>query len=163
MTTLNSFIINHSSMKAPAVRIDKTLKTPNNDIITIYDLRFVKPNKEIMPEAGVHTIEHLFANYMRNYINDNNIKIIDISPMGCRTGFYMSLIGYLKEKKIISAWKKSMENILLIQKQKKIPELNIYQCGSYKMHSLKEAKQIAYDILKKGIQINKNIDLIINL
>ena len=27
---------------------------------------------------------------MRDHLNEDGVEIIDISPMGCRTGFYMS-------------------------------------------------------------------------
>ena len=49
-----------------------------------------------------------------------------------------------------------MEDILGVQSEKDIPELNIYQCGTYKMHSLKQAKKIAKKILKKGIGVMDN-------
>jgi S-ribosylhomocysteine lyase len=45
----------------------------------------------MMGEKGIHTLEHLFAGFMRNHLNSDNVEIIDISPMVCRTGFYMSL------------------------------------------------------------------------
>ncbi|CRK85684.1 S-ribosylhomocysteine lyase [Candidatus Providencia siddallii] len=159
MMILNSFTIDHTRITAPSIRVAKTIQTHNNDIISVFDLRFTTPNKEIMPESGMHTIEHFFVNYMYNHINTDTIKIIDISPMGCRTGFYMSLIGKLDKKNIIYTWISAMQNILTIQDQNKIPGLNIYQCGNYKMHSLKEAKQIAYKIINSKIKIIKNYEL----
>ncbi len=72
----------------------KTIKTPHGDAITVFDLRFCVPNKEVMPERGIHALEHLFAGFMRNHLNGNGVEIIDIWQMGgYRTGFYMSLIG----------------------------------------------------------------------
>ncbi len=50
----------------------------------VFDLRFCVPNKEVMPEKGIHTLEHLFAGFMRNHLNGNGVEIIDISPMGWR-------------------------------------------------------------------------------
>jgi LuxS protein involved in autoinducer AI2 synthesis len=93
MPLLDSFTVDHTRMEAPAVRVAKTMDTPHGDTITVFDLRFCVPNKEVMPEKGIHTLEHLFAGFMRNHLNGNGVEIIDISPMGCRTGFYMSLIG----------------------------------------------------------------------
>jgi S-ribosylhomocysteine lyase len=46
-----------------------------------------------------------------------------------------------------------------VKRKKDIPELNKYQCGTYKMHSLKEAKAIAGNVLERGIGIMKNEDL----
>ena len=93
MPLLDSFKVDHTRMNAPAVRVAKTMRTPKGDDITVFDLRFCIPNKEILPPKGIHTLEHLFAGFMRDHLNNDNVEIIDISPMGCRTGFYMSLIG----------------------------------------------------------------------
>ncbi|WP_295421194.1 S-ribosylhomocysteine lyase [Sulfurovum sp.] len=156
MPLLDSFTVDHTKMTAPAVRVAKTMKTPCGDDITVFDLRFCVPNKEMLTEKGIHTLEHLFAGFMRDHLNSKKVEIIDISPMGCRTGFYMSLIGTPKPKKVAKAWKKSMQDVLAVKSQKDIPELNIYQCGSYKMHSLKEAKEIAQTVLDRGIGIMDN-------
>jgi len=159
MPLLDSFTVDHTKMIAPAVRVAKTMSTPCGDAITVFDLRFCVPNKEILSEKGVHTLEHLFAGFMREHLNSKKVEIIDISPMGCRTGFYMSLLGTPSEKKVAKAWKASMEDILQVKRKKDIPELNQYQCGTYKMHSLKEAKEIARNVLERGIGIMKNRDL----
>ncbi len=156
MPLLDSFCVDHTKMKAPAIRLAKKMKTPSGDTISVFDLRFTKPNREKMSAKGVHTLEHLFAGFMREHLNGNNVEIIDISPMGCRTGFYMSLLGEPSDKKVVRAWSKSMKDILGVQSEKDIPELNIYQCGTYKMHSLKQAKKIAKKILKKGIGVMNN-------
>jgi len=161
MPLLDSFTVDHTIMPAPAVRKAKTMKTPSGDTITVYDLRFYKPNKAKMDGRGIHTLEHLFAGFMREHLNSKKVEIIDISPMGCRTGFYMSLMGDPDEKKVARAWKKAMEDVLKVKSKKDIPELNVYQCGSYKMHSLKNAKKIASDVLshKIGVMDNEKIKL----
>ena len=151
MPLLDSFTVDHTRMEAPAVRVAKTMNTPHGDAITVFDLRFCVPNKEVMPERGIHTLEHLFAGFMRNHLNGNGVEIIDISPMGCRTGFYMSLIA--------DAWKAAMEDVLKVQDQNQIPELNVYQCGTYQMHSLQEAQDIARSILERDVRINSNEEL----
>ncbi len=159
MPLLDSFLVDHTKMPAPAVRVAKTMTTPCGDTITVFDLRFCHPNKEIMGERGIHTLEHLFAGFMRKHLNGDDVEIIDISPMGCRTGFYMSLIGAPDEQRVRDAWKASMEDVLEVKHQEKIPELNEYQCGSYRMHSLEEAHEIARHVLEKGIGVMKNEDL----
>ena len=161
MPLLDSFTVDHTIMPAPAVRQAKIMKTPSGDKITVFDLRFYKPNVDKMSGRGIHTLEHLFAGFMREHLNSKNVEIIDLSPMGCRTGFYMSVIGVPSEKKVAKAWKKSMEDVLRVKSKNDIPELNIYQCGTYKMHSLKDAKKIAQDILdhKIGVMDNKKLKL----
>lgn len=150
MPLLDSFKVNHTIMPAPAVRLAKTMQTPKGDKISVFDLRFCKPNEDILSERGIHTLEHLFAGFMREYLNSQSVEIIDISPMGCRTGFYMSLIGIPSEQSVKEAWEASMRDIL---KTDSIPEANKFQCGTYAMHSLNEAQAIAARTLDRGIGI----------
>lgn len=163
MPLLDSFTVDHTIMPAPAVRRAKGMKTPCGDDITVFDLRFVKPNQEILSEKGIHTLEHLFAGFMRDHLNSEDVEIIDISPMGCRTGFYMSLLGTPSEEMVADAWEASMKDVLQVQSQNDIPELNIYQCGTYKMHSLKEAQEIASKVLQRDIDIMDNEALKLDL
>lgn len=151
MPLLDSFCVDHVKMPAPAVRVAKKMKTPKGDELTVFDLRFCKPNQAILSEKGIHTLEHLFAGFMRDHLNGNGVEIIDISPMGCRTGFYMSLIGTPEAQRVADAWEKSMHDVLHVKSQNDIPELNIYQCGTCVMHSLEEAHSIAKNILDAGI------------
>ena len=159
MPLLDSFTVDHTKMPAPAVRVAKYMSTPSGDDITVFDLRFCRPNESILSETGIHTLEHLFAGFMRDHLNSKNVEIIDLSPMGCRTGFYMSVIGTPKKKKVVKAWKKSMVDVLNVKRQQDIPELNIYQCGTFKMHSLEDAKNIAQEVLDQGIGTMSNKDL----
>lgn len=159
MPLLDSFTVDHTKMQAPAVRVAKTMQTPKGDTITVFDLRFCLPNQDILSEKGIHTLEHLYAGFMRAHLNGEDVEIIDISPMGCRTGFYMSLIGTPDEQRVADAWLAAMEDVLQVESQEKIPELNEYQCGTYSMHSLQEAKDIAKAVIAAGITVNKNDEL----
>ncbi|OBX06089.1 S-ribosylhomocysteinase [Gallibacterium salpingitidis] len=162
MPLLDSFKVDHIKMKAPAVRVAKTMQTPKGDQITVFDLRFCKPNKDNISPKGIHTLEHLFAGFMRDHLNSDSVEIIDISPMGCRTGFYMSLIGAPTEQQVVTAWTKAMQDVLTVESEKQIPELNEYQCGTYTEHSLADAKAAAQKVLDQGIGINNNQDLLLD-
>lgn len=162
MPLLDSFRVDHTIMPAPAVRVAKTMTSPSGDVITVFDLRFCVPNEKMLGEKGIHTLEHLFAGFIREHLNSNKVEIIDVSPMGCRTGFYMSLLGEPSEQEVARAWRKSMEDVLKVASQEDIPELNIYQCGTYKMHSLEEAKEIAKDILASEIGVMSNKELFLS-
>jgi len=162
MPLLDSFTVDHTKMIAPAVRVAKKMKTPSGDPITVYDLRFCLPNEEILDERAIHTLEHLFAGFMREHLNGKKVEIIDISPMGCRTGFYMSLLGNPESKKVADAWEKSMSDVLEVKSKRDIPELNKYQCGTYRMHSLKKAKKVAKKVLKDKVGIMSNSALQLN-
>lgn len=160
MPLLDSFKVDHTKMKAPAVRVAKTMTSKHNDKVTVFDLRFTLPNVEQnLSSEGIHTLEHLFAGFMRDHLNSNEVEIIDLSPMGCRTGFYMSLFGEPNEESVAQAWEDSMKDILQVKNQNEIPELNEYQCGTYKMHSLDDAHKIANDVLSKKIGVMKNEEL----
>lgn len=163
MPMLDSFMVDHTIMPAPAVRVAKTMQSPSKDTITVFDLRFCKPNKEILSERGIHTLEHLFAGFMREHLNSSSVEIIDISPMGCRTGFYMSLLGSPSEEDVAKAWEASMRDVLNVKSQEDIPELNIYQCGTYTMHSLDEAKEISKNVIDRGIGKMDNEELKLDL
>lgn len=163
MPLLDSFMVDHTKMPAPAVRVAKNMKTPSNDDITVFDLRFCRPNQEILSERGIHTLEHLFAGFMREHLNSDSVEIIDISPMGCRTGFYMSLLGTPSEEEVAKGWKLSMQDVLNVQSQDDIPELNLYQCGTFTMHSLKEAQEIAQNVLDRDIGVMDNEELKLDL
>ena len=126
MPLLDSFMVDHTQMKAPAVRIVKMMTTPHGDTITVFDLRFTIPNKQLLTEKGIHILEHVFAGFMRDHLNSGDIEIIDILPMGCRTGFYMSVIDQPTEQRVADAWKMAMQDVLTVKAQNQIPELNQY-------------------------------------
>jgi len=159
MPLLDSFMVDHTKMIAPAVRIAKKMQSKCGDDITVYDLRFYKPNKDLMSDEGIHTLEHLFAGFLREHLNSDDIEIIDISPMGCKTGFYMSMLGRADEEQVAKAWEESMKDILQVKSQSDIPELNIYQCGTCKMHSLQDAKEIAKYVLDHGVGVMNNDEI----
>ena len=84
--------------KIPSFQIDHTILEKGiyisriDDDITTYDIRMRAPNREpVMTNASMHTIEHLFATYVRNTEFGDNI--IYFGPMGCRTGFYLLTRG----------------------------------------------------------------------
>ncbi len=150
MPLIDSFQVDHTIMPSPSVRLAKSLRTPRGDTIEVYDLRFYAPNRQMMTERGTHTLEHFFAGFMREYINSPAVEVIDISPMGCRTGFYMSLIGTADPARVAAAMTSALEDIAALPDDAEVPAANVYQCGSCRMHSLPEARQTARDVLDHG-------------
>jgi S-ribosylhomocysteine lyase len=73
----------------------------------------------------------------------------------------MSLLGEPTAKKVAKAVKKAMQDVLKVEKKSQIPELNIYQCGTYKMHSLKDAKKTAAYVVKAGVGTMDNKKLLL--
>ena len=139
MEKIASFQINHDVLSQGIYlsRIDC------GDIYT-YDLRFKIPNSEFIDIAAAHTIEHLFATYIRS--SDIAEHVIYFGPMGCLTGFYFITKG-LPHSKAISAILKTMEFIKDFEGE--IPGNTRIECGNYLMHDLEKAKAEAAGFFEK--------------
>ena len=81
---VESFALDHTRVRAPYVRLAGIYPLAQEKIAK-YDLRLAQPNKEALSTGALHSLEHLLAVYFRRHQE----HIIDISPMGCRTGFYL--------------------------------------------------------------------------
>ena len=81
MKKIASFSINHDTL-TPGLYVSRI----DGDVVT-YDLRMRYPNNgEYLSTGSAHSIEHLFATYVRN--SKYSPQIVYVGPMGCRTGFY---------------------------------------------------------------------------
>ncbi len=145
---VESFELDHTKIKAPFVRKCSVYDGEKGDVVTKFDIRFSQPNEEEMLSEGIHTLEHLLATYLREQDEEFASKIIDISPMGCRTGFYMTIWGKWEASEIAKRFTGALELVLTAQD---IPAQNEIQCGNYKLHSLELAKKYASDVLEKGL------------
>ena len=143
MTKVESFSLDHTKVRAPYVRKCNTQKGIKGDIISKFDLRFLQPNEEVMPTSAIHSLEHLLAGFMREKIEN----IIDISPMGFRTGFYMIAWGEVEVDIVIEALEYSLRRVI---EEEEVPAANALQCGNYKDHSLELAKDYANKAIEKG-------------
>ena len=147
MVKVESFELDHTKVKAPYVRKAGIKVGAKGDVVSKFDIRFVQPNKEMLADDGMHTLEHFLAGFMREKLDN----IIDISPMWCKTGFYLITFGDLEPKDIIDALEYSLEKILV---QEEIPAANEIQCGNYRDLSLFGAKEYAKKVLKEGFSLN---------
>ncbi|SJZ64926.1 S-ribosylhomocysteine lyase /quorum-sensing autoinducer 2 (AI-2) synthesis protein LuxS [Pilibacter termitis] len=143
MAQVESFLLDHTKVKAPYVRLAGS-EEHNGTKISKYDLRFLQPNEAELPTAAVHTLEHLLATNLRDELEG----IIDISPMGCRTGFYMILWENYSTEQVRDALKKVLE---LVVTTSSVPAVSAKECGNYKDHSLFSAQEYAKLVLEKGI------------
>ncbi len=139
---VESFTMDHTKVEAPFVRKCGTITTPKGDVINKFDLRFTQPNGHIMPTGAVHALEHLLAGYIREELND----VVDISPMGCRTGFYLILVGEITEEKVTKALINALNKVIGANE---VPAANAVQCGNYRDLSLFGAKEYANGVLEK--------------
>lgn len=144
MAKVESFELDHTIVKAPYVRLAGTEKNEKGSTIQKYDLRFLQPNKEALPTAAVHTLEHLLATYLR----DELTGVIDVSPMGCRTGFYMILWDEHDPAGIAAALTNVLKKVVATET---VPAVSALECGNYKDHSLFSAQEYAKIVLQAGI------------
>lgn len=141
-TNVESFDLDHTKVVAPYVRLAGTKQGAKGDIVTKYDIRFKQPNKEHMEMASLHSLEHLMADRIRNYSDD----VIDFSPMGCQTGFYLALLNYDDFEGVLTILEKTLKEVLLAEV---VPACNEVQCGWAASHSLEGAKGLASEFLAR--------------
>lgn len=147
-TKVESFDLDHTKVKAPFVRKCSVYTGEKGDKVTKFDIRFTQPNVAEMQSDGIHTLEHLLATYLRDGDKNFASSIIDVSPMGCRTGFYMTIWGEWEATKVASEVTKALKLVCLSDS---IPAENEVQCGNYRLHNLELAKEYAAKVLESGL------------
>jgi S-ribosylhomocysteine lyase len=130
---VESFNLDHRTVVAPYVRLADTKALPKGDVIVKYDVRFTQPNAAHLEMPAVHSIEHLFAEHSRNH----SARVIDFSPMGCQTGFYLILQGEPSFDEVVELIEATMTDILGATE---VPAANEVQCGWGANHSLTAAQ-----------------------
>ena len=89
-----------------------------------------------MDNASIHTVEHLFATFVRNSpLSDG---VIYFGPMGCRTGFYIILAGCLEPSDIYTLMCEMCD--FIINYEGIIPGASARDCGNYLDLNLDMAK-----------------------
>ena len=71
---VESFNLDHTKVAAPYIRLAGTTQGASGDVIHKYDIRFCQPNKEHMEMPGLHSLEHLMAENIRNHKLPNICK-----------------------------------------------------------------------------------------
>ena len=137
MANVESFNLDHTRVRAPYVRVAGKYTTGSGDPITKFDLRFSQPNREYLPTAAIHTLEHMLAGLVRDHMSG----VLDLSPMGCRTGFYMSVAGQPEPEAVLDAVTQALHGVLKWEGQ--IPGATELECGNYRDHSLPAAQEWA--------------------
>ena len=144
MARVESFELDHNKVKAPYVRVAGVEHDEKGSTIQKIDLRFLQPNTDAFPTGAVHTLEHLLATYLRDHLEG----IIDVSPMGCRTGFYCIKWNESSAEEIAQALENTLHDVL---ETEVIPAVTAKECGNYRDHSLFSAKEYAKQVLEQGI------------
>ena len=143
MNKIASFTVNHLDLLTGAYVSRKDYQ--GDVVLTTFDLRFTRPNVEApMDTAGIHTIEHLVATFLRNHKVWAD-KTIYFGPMGCRTGFYFLVRDSISPEKAINIVYDAF--CFIADFDGTIPGSERKECGNYVAHDLVAAKKYAKDML----------------
>ena len=137
---VESFNLDHRTVAAPYVRLANTKKLPAGDVIEKYDVRFTQPNTAHLEMATVHSLEHMFAEHSRNHSE----RVIDFSPMGCQTGFYLILQGEWAFDDVLTLVQDTLTDVTAATE---VPAANEVQCGWGANHTLEGAQDAARTFL----------------
>ena len=141
---IKSFEVDHTKLNAPIIRL-ADIYTKGDVVVKKYDLRFLKPNTRYFDDKVMHSMEHLLATSFKDVFGED---MIDLSPMGCKTGFYFTLFETTDEiEKILKAIKNSS---LVV-----IPTPTEVNCGSYRLHNIKEARAML-EVIYNEFNIGRN-------
>lgn len=144
---IESFKADHDKIE-PGIYISRV-----DGDLTTYDLRTRKPNcGNYMDNITMHTVEHMFATYVRNSeIGDN---VIYFGPMGCQTGFYL-IVKSVDPQRVFTVVKCVLEKI--INHTGEVFGANRKECGNYKNLALEpciEECKIYLDELNSKGEVN---------
>ena len=110
----------------------------DGDIVT-YDMRTRVPNMgDYMSNITMHSVEHMFATYIRNSAIGKNV--IYFGPMGCRTGFYL-LVRDTAPEVVAKAVKSALAQIR--DHDGEMFGATRQECGNYRELDIAEAKKEA--------------------
>lgn len=152
-TRVSSFDLDHRAVRAPYVRFAGDYQGERGDVVVKFDLRLTQPNVQEIPTAPLHTIEHLLAGYLRDELP--GVVLVDASPMGCRTGFYLTFLGEVAIERVLSAAERALASIAAHEGE--IPGCSVERCGNYKDHSLPGAKAWAAEVLARGLIVQETV------
>ncbi len=150
MEKITSFTVNHLKL-VPGVYVSRRDIAGDNHVTT-FDIRNDPSNYEpVMNTAEIHTIEHLGATFLRNHRVYKD-KVL-FGPMGCRTGFYLLLVGDYESADIVPLLQ---EMFLFIRDfEGDVPGAAARDCGNYLDMNLPMAKYLAgkfYDEVLENIR-----------
>ena len=127
---ITSFTVNHDKL-LPGLYVSRI-----DGDVTTYDLRTRVPNSgELMDNATMHSLEHMFATYVRNGALAD--QIVYFGPMGCQTGFYL-LVRDADNETVLAEIRKTLARI--IAHDGPVFGASRRECGNYANLNLECAK-----------------------
>lgn len=142
---VESFNLDHRAVAAPFVRVADEKTLPGGAVLTKYDVRFAQPNVAHLEMPTVHSLEHSMAEHMRDVVGN----VIDISPMGCQTGFYVAVVNQHEQGGYDGFLDTLAATLERVTQATEVPAANEVQCGWAASHTLEGAQQAAAGFLAK--------------
>ena len=153
MEKIASFTIDHIRLQ-PGLYVSRK-DMVGTQVITTLDLRLTSPNEEpVMNTAEIHTIEHLAATFLRNDPKWSE-NILYFGPMGCRTGFYLLMVGDYSSENVLPLLRDCFRFIADFEGD--VPGASATDCGNYLDMNLPMAKLLAekYHTLLENIDASR--------
>lgn len=148
MKKIASFTIDHTRLE-PGIYVSRRDVTPSGDIITTFDIRMTRPNREpALEPRTLHAMEHLAATYLRNHPEWAE-KVVYWGPMGCCTGNYLLLSGNYESEDIVELMRETMEFIANYEGE--IPGASARDCGNYTFMDPEGSRQAARRFLDETL------------
>lgn len=127
MDKIPSFTIDHNRLLRGIYVSRKD--NVGGEVVTTFDIRMKEPNREPALHPGaLHTIEHLAATYLRNQPQWKD-RVLYFGPMGCRTGFYLLLVGDYSSKDVVPLVRDCFAFIRDYRGE--VPGASARDCGNY--------------------------------
>ncbi|MCT1459325.1 S-ribosylhomocysteine lyase [Aestuariimicrobium sp. p3-SID1156] len=142
---VESFNLDHRTVLAPYVRVADTKSLPGGDVITKYDVRFCQPNRDHLPMPTVHSLEHTMAEKIRDHVDN----VIDVGPMGCQTGFYVTVVNQDALGGMPAFLDTLATTLQDVADATEVPAANETQCGWAASHDLAGAQAAARAMLER--------------
>lgn len=137
---VESFNLDHRTVIAPYIRVADRKELPHGDVLVKYDVRFTQPNRAHLNMDAIHSLEHTIAEKIRDHAD----YVVDFSPMGCQTGFYLIVVGDHPDEEIHAIFAATLQDVL---DAGEVPAANAIQCGWGANHSLSGAQRAARTML----------------
>jgi S-ribosylhomocysteine lyase len=121
----------------------------------VFDFRARTPNTQLLSPKVVHSLEHLFAVALRAEFEEHqkDLSVIDVSPMGCRTGFYVSILNpsdTLPLGRIASSLRSMLDTALEIES---LPGARRETCGAFEEHDYEGARSEIRRLAGEGVAL----------
>lgn len=130
------------SLHAPDICVRDEFQVGKQHRVVKYDIRFKRPYEDDpMYPAAVHSIEHMMRTALREV---SQAQIVNFAPMGCRTGFYLTVID--PPENFVSH---DIKGAMIVSLDMEVvPGAEKKTCGNCLYHDLDEAKRELLDFLE---------------